>query len=221
MATHMNATINVTGVALLLPFLSVCFADSTPQALPHMSAADASFYGIAPCVSQQDRCVSFLIYTISFCYSAGADKRCSRIRARPFEYTSVTDCTAQVRLMVPSSGIGWYECEASIVSQQVAAAHAAGPSTSSRGYTIFFCRTDGTNDRNSCQDLHREKFTSARGCFDAISALVDQPPYKFSMDYGSDGAIRMHPDAKPGVWYECDEERTSGRGPMRSEDLRH
>jgi hypothetical protein len=83
--------------------------------LPHMSPADARFYGIAPCV--HDPCVNFILYTISFCDTGSP---CRTVRFRAFEYTSASDCAAQVSRMTPINNIGWYKCDPQIVSQQKA-----------------------------------------------------------------------------------------------------
>jgi hypothetical protein len=88
---------------------------AAPQELPHMSSADASFYGIAPCV--HDPCVTFVLYTISFCATGYP---CHSVRFRAFEYASARDCAEQVSRMTPINGVGWYKCEPQVVSQQEA-----------------------------------------------------------------------------------------------------
>lgn len=96
---------------------SATTATTDAPELPRMSAADARFYGIAPCV--HDPCVTFPLYTIFFCADGVP---CHPLHVKQFESTSANECDEMVSRLsavsTPAGGIGWYECEPQIVSQQ-------------------------------------------------------------------------------------------------------
>ena len=144
-----------------------------------------------------------MIYTISFCYGAPSEERCSIIRVRPFEYTSASDCAAQVSVMTPINDIGWYECEPQIVSQQELVQPAAGPLPSSvpptpqpesaptQSYAIFICKTG-----RACKQITQPLDPTDANCIDDILAVLGNSKYEVSND-------RIYARGERTAWYKC------------------